>query len=154
MTAGPGPRYPRVVRRVLVPGLVVPLVLLAAPPGAQSGSRADVICQSSPGAQFPFRARVEPRTCTFVARGTDPADAGNRLPMQSLRWTGWGATSVPGTGLITSPAGDRERATVKLYGRISCGGGRHYTRVRVTYRDDALQRKYRPAAMELQACAG
>jgi len=140
------------VRRVLVPALALPLVLLAAPPSAQSGSRADVMCLLGSGPQS--RVRVEPRTCTFAARGTDPAIAANRLPMQSLRWKDWGATAVSGSGLITSPAGDRERATVRLYGRISCGGGRHYTRVRVTYRDAALQRKYRPSAMKLQACAG
>jgi hypothetical protein len=140
------------MRRKFVPFVVLPLVLLAAPSPAQSGSRADVTCLVGSGPQS--RARVEPRSCTFVARGTDPAVASNRLATESLRWKDWGARAVDGSGLVTSPAGDLERATVRLSGRISCGGGRHYTRVRVTYRDDDLQRKYQPSPLKLQACAG
>lgn len=138
--------------RTFAPLMALPLVLLAAPAGAQGGSRADVTCLLGSGPQS--RVRVEPRSCTFVARGADPAVAANRLATESLWWRDWGAPAVSGSGLVTSPAGDRERATVRLYGRISCGGGRHYTRVRVTYRDDALQRKYRPSPLKLQACAG
>jgi hypothetical protein len=138
------------VRRVLVPSVAVPLALLAGAPAARAAPTPTVICQ--PGSMF--RAVVKPRTCVFVPRAKDPDVPANRIATRSVRWSDWGRRAASGSGVVVTGAGDRERATVRLYGLISCGDGRSYTRGRVVYRDASVQRRLDPKPFKIQACAG
>ncbi|MDO9407307.1 hypothetical protein [Patulibacter sp.] len=138
------------MRRVLVPLIAVPLGLLAGPAAVQAAPTPTVVCQ--PGSAF--RTAVKPRTCVYVPRAADPDVAANRLTTRSVRWRDWGRRVAEGSGLVAAGTGSRERATLRLYGLISCGDGRSYTRGRVVYRDAAVQRRLDPKPFKIQACAG
>jgi hypothetical protein len=135
--------------------LAVPLAALAGATGAEAAPSTSVVCQGAAQAGTETQgSHTEPRSCVFVRRGSALSDEANRVSMRSTRWNGWGRSAASGAGRVVGGAGDGERATLRLYGRITCGGERWYTRARLVYADDAVQRKLEPKAFKLQACAG
>lgn len=138
------------MRRVLVPLIALPLGLLPGPTAAQAAPTPTVVCL--PGSAF--RTVVRPRACVYVPRGRCATEPGNRLDVRSVRWRDWGRRVAEGSGTVVTRSGARERGTLRLYGLVTCGDGRSYTRGRVVYRDAAVQRRLDPRPFKIQACAG